>query len=270
VKQRVLTALVLIPPVLAVLFSTSPIPVVLLALLFGLQGAYELNRLLRNPLVWPGLALTSAIPLAMTALAPEAPWRMMALGAAGISLLGIVAIRYLANRHPEGTHFLGLIAIGWVIGPFLSLLALHIATVDNNAGSWRFTTPLLLAFLPLWGGDTAAIFAGRAFGKHLLWPDISPNKTWEGALANLVVCIAVSVPLAVWTGYGPLVGAACGIATGVLGQYGDLFESYVKRQAGLKDSGDVLPGHGGILDRIDSLLFTGPAIAVILLLFPTG
>lgn len=121
---------------------------------------------------------------------------------------------------------------------------------------WDFHTPLLLVFLPLWAGDTAAIFAGKAFGKHLLAPNISPKKTWEGAIANFLACILAAWGTAVWVGIAPAWGVLIGVITGILGQAGDLFESWLKRQAGVKDSGNLLPGHGGILDRIDSLLFT--------------
>lgn len=142
----------------------------------------------------------------------------------------------------------------WVLVPLISLVKLHQAS--NTALQFDFHTPLLLAFIPLWAGDTAAIFAGKAFGKRLLAPSISPKKTWEGAIANFVACVLVAWGTAVWVGIGPAWGVLIGVITGVLGQVGDLFESGLKRQADVKDSGSLLPGHGGILDRIDSLLFT--------------
>ena len=142
----------------------------------------------------------------------------------------------------------------WVLGPLVSLVELHKA--GELAIAWNFHTPLLLVFLPLWAGDTAAIFAGKAFGKHPLAPNISPKKTWEGAIANFAACILAAWGTAVWVGIAPAWGVLIGVITGVLGQTGDLFESWLKRQAGVKDSGNLLPGHGGILDRIDSLLFT--------------
>jgi phosphatidate cytidylyltransferase len=158
------------------------------------------------------------------------------------------------------------VASGWVAGPLAALVALH--HLGDSETLWRFATPVLLPMAPLWAGDTAAIFAGKAFGRRKLWPALSPKKTWEGAAANFLACIVVAIPLAMWIGYAWPVGLACGAAAGILGQYGDLFESWVKRQAGLKDSGTLLPGHGGILDRIDSLLFTAPAVALILFLWP--
>lgn len=117
---------------------------------------------------------------------------------------------------------------------------------------------VFIAWIPLWAGDTAAYTVGKSIGKHKLAPAISPNKTWEGAVANLILCLAVAVGLSIWMEQGPLVGLAVGLTTGVLGQIGDLLQSSWKRRSGTKDSGGLLPGHGGVLDRLDSLLFSAP------------
>ena len=269
-KQRVVTALILIPLVLATLFSSSLWPLAALAAVFILLGGSELVRLLQTPLIWPGLLIGALVPMAAGWLTSRSviSWRDVTVAAAVMFVLAIVAAYRLAGKGKPSMSPLGLLAASWVVGPLLGLVSLHASTATLDAGGWRFATPLLLAFVPLWGGDSAAIFAGKAFGKHKLWPALSPKKTWEGAAANLLACMIVAVPLAMWLGYGWHVGLACGAASGILGQYGDLFESYVKRQAGLKDSGSLLPGHGGILDRIDSLLFTAPAVALILAFWP--
>ena len=129
---------------------------------------------------------------------------------------------------------------------------------------------MLLAIVPLWAGDTAAMFAGKAFGKHPLAPKISPKKTLEGGVANLVACMLTAWVLGAWLQIPVVPSLLCGIAAGVFGQLGDLFESWVKRRADLKDSGTLLPGHGGIMDRIDSILFTAPVVSMILLFWPTS
>ncbi len=125
----------------------------------------------------------------------------------------------------------------------------------------------LLLLLPLcvtWAGDTAAFFAGRRFGKRRLAPHISPGKTVEGALAGLAGAVATGFALGFALDQGPLypvspaAGAAIGLVLGVAGQLGDLAESRLKREAGVKDSGRILPGHGGVLDRFDGLFFTVP------------
>ena len=121
----------------------------------------------------------------------------------------------------------------------------------------------------IWISDTAAYFTGRAFGKHKLAPGISPGKTWEGVAGALV---AVFIYALLWNAFAGekariLLLAPLLLALAVLGIVGDLFESLMKRHAGVKDSGNVLPGHGGILDRIDALTSTLPAAALALLAY---
>ena len=119
---------------------------------------------------------------------------------------------------------------------------------------------LLFTLVLVWVGDTAAYFVGRGIGRWKLAPHISPNKTWEGAVANFFGALLVAVGFSYWTGI-PLphmLGMAA--AGSVAGQAGDLFESTWKRSAGVKDSGTILPGHGGMLDRIDALILAAPAV----------
>lgn len=264
-KQRVITALLLIPPVLAALFAASPWPIAILGLVAILLGALEIQKMLDSDYVLMGAIAFTAVAV-MSANGVEMP-KISATGLALLSAVGYLSsaweVRAKANRK---RRVINLTPAGWIVGPILALLCLHNLGASGSTGMWKFATPVLLAIVPLWGGDTAAIFAGKAFGKHPLAPKISPKKTWEGSIANLLACILVAVPLAIWIGYSWPIGIACGLIAGILGQAGDLFESYVKRAAGLKDSGTLLPGHGGIMDRIDSILFTAPAVALLLTL----
>jgi phosphatidate cytidylyltransferase len=128
---------------------------------------------------------------------------------------------------------------------------------------------LLLGFMAtVWISDTAAYFIGRAFGKHKLAPNISPGKTWEGVAGALGVVFVYALLWSYFAGQEvqPKFLIPLLLVIVVLGILGDLFESLMKRQAGLKDSGNILPGHGGILDRIDALTSTLP-VAVLSLLF---
>lgn len=122
----------------------------------------------------------------------------------------------------------------------------------------------MLAFLCVWAGDTFAFFVGRAFGKRFLAPRISPKKTWEGSAAFFVASVLVGFFVGRWFGFDELVCAAIGVTIGVLGQVGDLFQSAWKRSVSIKDSGSLLPGHGGVLDRFDSIIYSAPGILLVL------
>jgi phosphatidate cytidylyltransferase len=127
---------------------------------------------------------------------------------------------------------------------------------------WPFQGPplLLFALVITWVGDSTAYFAGRAIGKHALAPHLSPKKTWEGTVASFVGSLIVAVVFArfMTVPLPHLLGMAA--VGNVAGQVGDLLESAYKRSAGIKDSGSLLPGHGGVLDRIDALVLAIPVV----------
>lgn len=126
---------------------------------------------------------------------------------------------------------------------------------------WGGMTVITL-FAAIWICDSAAYFTGRAVGRHLLFERVSPKKTWEGAAAGCVAAIATFLlARTLVLPYLPLAGAlVCGTIVGVFGQLGDLAESLLKRDAGVKDTSTIIPGHGGVLDRFDSLMFVSPLI----------
>ena len=124
---------------------------------------------------------------------------------------------------------------------------------------------VLFLFLIVWGCDSFAYYTGKAFGRRKLAPRVSPNKTWEGTIGGLVGATLIGVAGGTWwllPELGPVGGALAGALASSAGQLGDLVESLWKRGAGVKDSGTFLPGHGGFYDRVDSLLFAGPVLAV--------
>ena len=192
----------------------------------------------------------------------------LAAGVAG------VALRFTKVRAKTNAFFLCGEILGWVGAPLIALSLLH-SPADTLGGplallhqSWRldWREPLLMLFLPQWAGDTAGILVGLRWGKHRLAPAISPKKTVEGGIANLLASVGVAALLGAGFRLPPVIYLGCGLAVGLMGQVGDLFESWVKRKAGLKDSGRLLPGHGGLLDRIDSLVFASIPVCVILTL----
>jgi phosphatidate cytidylyltransferase len=173
-----------------------------------------------------------------------------------IFLIG-VAVLTLATRRPLVE---ALPAAGFSSSA-LVLVALPLTFAVRLHGISLFGPFLLMfALIITWVGDTAAYFFGRAVGRHPFAPHLSPKKTWEGAVASFVGSILVGVAAAHWVniGWSHLFGMAA--AGNIAGQMGDLLESAYKRSAGVKDSGALLPGHGGILDRIDALILAIPVV----------
>lgn len=206
-----------------------------------------------------GIAVAGAIPF--TAAFAERghllpAWAGPALAGATVLLLAV----FLFRRGPleQIPRAASVVALSWL---YCGLLLASIVALRLRFGvGW-----VILAFVVTWANDTFAYFAGHAFGRHKLYERISPKKTWEGFAGGALGSI-VGVLVSRWLLLPEdlSIGAAIVIGAGgaVLGPLGDLAESMVKRAAGVKDSGRIIPGHGGLLDRIDALLFVGPWIYV--------
>jgi len=169
----------------------------------------------------------------------------------GIATIALGSQRPLAEVLPAiSISAAGLV---FVVLPFSAVVRLHGVDVSG---------PRLLLFtvVLVWVGDSAAYFVGRSIGRWKMAPQISPNKTWEGAVANFLGALFVAAVFGYWSRIPPAHMLAMGAAGSVAGQLGDLFESAWKRSAGVKDSGTILPGHGGMLDRIDALILAAPAV----------
>lgn len=201
--------------------------------------------------------LSSVGIVSLACFAPHSPKLMLTVFAvlcAGGMVVGLTQADPIDRAAQRlGWLIAGPIYIGGLIGLFGLLHKL------DNGGGW-----VVLAMMLAWLGDTGAYFAGKLFGKHKLYERISPKKTREGAVGGLLGSLSGVVLAHFWyLPELPLVeGLAAGAVAAVLGQSGDLFASLVKRSTGVKDSGKLLPGHGGILDRIDALLFTGATLWV--------
>jgi phosphatidate cytidylyltransferase len=183
-----------------------------------------------------------------------------------VFLLGIGVATVVSKRDVKGA--MGSAAVTCA-GMLLVALPMSFAVILQSWG--RHGGALLFTLSLVWVGDSVAFFVGRKYGRRMLSPSISPNKTWEGAIGNLigtaVVAGAVGTSLVQWTkdrfepGWTPILHfLMVGALVSVFGQVGDLLESAYKRSAGVKDSGALLPGHGGVLDRIDALIFAVPVV----------
>jgi phosphatidate cytidylyltransferase len=140
-----------------------------------------------------------------------------------------------------------------IVIPFSAVVRLHGVDVVGRQ-------LLLFTLVVVWVGDSAAYFVGRSIGRLKMSPHLSPNKTWEGAAANFLGSLLVAAVFGYWMKIEPAHMLAMAALGSIAGQIGDLFESAFKRSAGTKDSGTILPGHGGMLDRIDALILAAPAV----------
>lgn len=257
--KRVLTAAVGAPIILAALFFLPAWAFLWLMGLIFSAAAVEFMAIARR---WaPGAPLWILPPLALAGTL----WIGHPGSADGFPLVEVATFTFLTTVGfgtlllfsrtpiPEVPAALGALAFGV---PYFALPAAGLAHLQR-LDPW--VVFLLLAIV--WMGDTAAYYVGRRWGRRPFAPVVSPKKTWEGAAASLGVAV---VAMLVWSylrlGYLELALLPVGIVTAIAAQVGDLVESIFKRAAGVKDSGRLLPGHGGILDRVDALLFAAPVL----------
>lgn len=197
-----------------------------------------------------GLLLSLGVPVTFHLGRPHISLAILALGS--LLLMGLV----IALEGPHGVVLreLGIALFGVL---YIGLLLSYLVMIRGGAGGAQL---VFLVFLTTWAQDVGAFFAGKYLGKRKLCPSISPNKTVEGLVSGFLVATAVAVvsrPV-----LAPQLGEASrlllGAGIGLVGPVGDLFESFLKRSVGAKDSGSIFPGHGGFLDRLDSLIFAAP------------
>lgn len=255
-KKRVIIALWGIPLLIAVIWFGAELGFTILVAIWGLLAVFEFYRMASGlkvltyfGLIWTLLFILSPhfdydfiVPLLLT------------------SAVILPLICLLLRPQKEGAFIgwawtiAGILYVGW-------LLSYLVALRDLDSGrNWVF-----LALFATFGCDTAAFFVGRTWGKHYLAPSISPGKTWEGAVAGvfgaIIVSLLFTLPTPIHLPFNYWWQAILvGLMVSTFGQFGDLVESLLKRNMGVKDSGKLLPGHGGFLDRIDSIVFAGVVV----------
>ncbi|MDI4637282.1 MULTISPECIES: phosphatidate cytidylyltransferase [Halomonadaceae] len=259
-KQRILTAVILVPLALAGLFLLEGGAFALFTGAVVLLAAWEWTNLAGLPRLTARLAVTASLGLAMLLL-----WAGGSGQATGLLWLGAAA--WLANlywvtHYPERRAQWATPARRLIMGLTVLLPCwVGFNSLRASGGEW-----LLFVLLLVWLADTGAYFAGRAFGRRKLAPAVSPGKTWEGVAGGVVVTSALALCYAVWLslGLGETLGLMLAtVLVTLVSVLGDLFESMLKRTRGVKDSGVLLPGHGGVLDRIDSLTAAIPIFALL-------
>lgn len=290
---RILTAIVGIPLAVFLILFPGGLPFAVAIGVVSVAGAVEFYRGVRRigarPVEWAGLAAVVFFVVSATTFRYSNGATVGAIFPTVLTLLLIASFcaeMMRTERAPilnVGATVFGAIYVGWLISHLVVLRGVVLGPIPNNPILHTPPPPptvrvgpyhpevgaclVMLAFVSTWACDTCAYFFGRAFGKTKIAPKLSPNKTVEGAIAGLVGTIAVAI-LAGWVIKLPWYhGLALGLIFGVLSQLGDLSESSIKRELGIKDFGAIVPGHGGILDRFDSLLFTGPAAYYYAVLF---
>jgi len=253
--KRALTAAVGIPLVVWVIVASPRWVFTLLVVALSAIATWELMRMFeragRPGYAW--LAVVGTVAVTASFAAPGMP------GLAAIVFTGVLAVTLSAPVwrnappavEPVAATLLAIVYIGWLLGHGLLLQAL-----PDGAD--------LVIFLvgTTWAGETAAYGVGSVLGRYPLAPVISPRKTVEGAVGQIAASIVTAAGLGAWLlpQWSVSTAILAGATLGIVGQIGDLVESVIKRSLGVKDTGGLIPGHGGVLDRLDGLLFNAPAL----------
>lgn len=264
-RKRLITALCGIPLVIVAIWFDGPLPwFTILAAVWGslallefytLAGISKVIPLVGFGLLWTLLFITH----------PHCTYDMVApILLTSAVIVSLIILLFLRNVKGSLTGWAwavaGTLYIGWLLS-YLVALRLEPGTADFPQIGRNLVFITLFA---TFGSDSAAYFVGKAIGRHKLAPRISPGKTWEGSFGGLIGAVVVSylftlctpfqLPLNYWQ------AIIIGLLISVFGQGGDLIESLLKRHAGVKESGNLMPGHGGLLDRMDSILFAGVVV----------
>ncbi len=266
-KKRVITALWFVPLLGVVVWFGGEPGFTALIVILGILAAVEFYRMVaisKAPsltyfgLVWTAFFILSRNSELLSFLEPhfnpDLLIPLLLTSAVVLSLIGL-----LGRRQKEGAlaswvwTIAGILYVGWLLSHLVALRGL------DDGRNWVF-----FVLFVTWVSDTSAFFVGRRLGRHKLAPNISPGKTWEGAIGGVCGAIIMSIlfftstlfqlPIIYWQ------VILLSVLVSVFGQLGDLVESLFKRNTGVKDSGKLMPGHGGVLDRIDSVVFAGAVV----------
>jgi phosphatidate cytidylyltransferase len=259
---RVLVSVLAIPVILAVSYFGSYF-FLFFVLMISLISFFEFSKLVRHKNMYTNLWLGL---LSVFFFVTNSYQKMVDNYTSLLLFVAVVCVIELFRNKSSalmnlGATLLGILYIGLFSAALVSIREFYVFS------NYLFGGLLMISiFAAIWICDSAAYYIGSAFGKHKLFPRVSPNKSWEGAAAGfvfaIVAMIAAKLILLDFLSWGSVIGI--GIIIGILGQIGDLIESLFKRDSGVKDSSELIPGHGGIFDRFDSLIFSAPFILILL------
>jgi phosphatidate cytidylyltransferase len=273
---RVLTAAILIPAVVAAVWWAPTFLVAVFAALVMLLALFEFFVLgahagIQGYRIWTGLCALALFYSQWLAVAKRTAGAEAAPDLARIAdlaqilsfehillvfVLGVTAIVVFAKQPVNealGSVSLSAAAILFLAFPLSTIIRIHGLGLEGRK-------LLLFTLVLVWAGDTLAYFVGRSIGQWPMAPHLSPKKTWEGSVANLAGSLLAAVVFTRWLHISPAHVLAMAALANIAGQGGDLLESAYKRSGGVKDSGAILPGHGGMLDRIDALILAAPVV----------
>lgn len=267
-KQRIITALILLPIALAGFFYLEGGAFALFIAAVVVLGAWEWARLAgfaSQPLRIAYAALVALLLFLLHGLPALAPWIL------GIGVVWWAFATFLVLNYPDSSRYWGGLPGCLLIGLLILVPAWQGLVAVKQ---WQLANWLILAVMALvWVADIGAYFSGKRFGKRKLAPRVSPGKSWEGLIGGLLLSLLLTVVVGVyrdWTVGEFMLALPAAALVVLISVVGDLTESMFKRQSGIKDSSNLLPGHGGVLDRIDSLTAAVPVFAVLLLLAGWG
>jgi phosphatidate cytidylyltransferase len=262
-KKKVWMALIMIPPIV-ILIALGP-PVVLhfmvfLATFFGLREYYHLvfpNSKSIERAVGIGLGLILSIIVSS--------WEAKEISLLFVALLFVLSLLFMITSKdlPSTISNIGMALFGIL---FIGFLLAYVSLIRNMPDGRLW---VLFLIITVWAGDISALLIGSFFGRHKLYPKISPKKTFEGLVGAIAGSIVVALGFALLF-FPNLQKRSCillAVGLGILGQFGDFTESMLKRSVQVKDSGNLIPGHGGMLDRLDSFFFSAPFLNYALLYF---
>ncbi len=263
-KSRILTALVALPVIIAsILIPQLELLFVAIAGAAMVAGLYEFYLLARKRACKPeltlGLIFATGLLVGFYFNLPARDPLILFVTLVGFTMIALATTMLRGAPFDQILASVGATVLGVL---YVALLGGHLVAVRTGFQPVLAAKLLSFFFLVLLGSDTAAYYTGRAFGRHKLAPSISPGKTWEGAAGGMAASLAAAVAahFLFFRELHLLAALPLAAVMNVLGVVGDLTESALKRGAGAKDAAKILPGHGGLLDRLDSLLFNAPVI----------